>query len=210
MGKQNSATELSTDAYVFLKVRDPVCAWATYRGVLVGAPPEGGFLSGWAAALLKANVKDRLLRELALERGRREQFNNKISRVRGMFCFLDIQDAERACAWGTPSNHFRQEYLAELHLGETGPQRDRFDANWISYQDLTKDVEAVYKYWRAAPFPGREPIWETLIDGRASILNTEIRERAYSIIKSRFESLAHDLLVGSLLPIALSYRLWFS
>jgi hypothetical protein len=33
---------LTTDAYAFLNINDPVCAWATYRRVLVSAPEEPG------------------------------------------------------------------------------------------------------------------------------------------------------------------------
>jgi hypothetical protein len=43
---------LSTDAYAYLNVDNPICAWATYRGVLVTPPAEPGFLSVWTAGLL--------------------------------------------------------------------------------------------------------------------------------------------------------------
>jgi hypothetical protein len=32
---------LSTDAYAYLNVDDPICAWAAYRSVLVSVAPNG-------------------------------------------------------------------------------------------------------------------------------------------------------------------------
>jgi hypothetical protein len=101
-----------------------------------------------------------------------------------MFCFLDLASAERACNWAQGlRSHFRAEYLAELHLGEADPHRDRFDANWIS--EGGPNHEWLDKYWNGEPFRGKEPIWETLIEGRAIVLGTKLRERAYEIIKKR-------------------------
>lgn len=176
---------LSTDAWVFLNARHPLCAWATYRGSLVCPPAEPGLLSVWSAALLARDNTEQLGREFALENVRRQHYEHLVSRLRGMFCFLDLESAERALTWG---GYFRPENLTELNLSEAGPRRDRFDAQWlgkavVNEQGHVADLEWAHQYWRGEPCDTGTPIWETLVDGRAIVLGTAIRERAYSIIK---------------------------
>jgi hypothetical protein len=183
---------LKTDAYAFLNVRNPLCAWNTYRGILVCSPERAGIVSVWAAGMMRDEDRRVLGRELFLENFRQSFYPTKISRLRGLFCFLDIESAERACSWATgPRSHFRPENLAELSLSEAGSRRDRFDANWITSAPVGDDgaisnFEWANKYWNGEPTPDQMPIWETLIDGRAIILGTAIRERAYNITRSRF------------------------
>jgi hypothetical protein len=199
--------ELSTDAFAFLNVNHPLCAWDTYRSVLVCAEDNTGYVSVWSAQTLRHNQPDRIVRELFLERVRKAHFEERISRLRGMFCFLDISSAERACNWATNSrSHFRPEYLAELHLKSATSRRDRLDANWIAYQpaqdeDGHLDGSWAYKYWAGDPCPGHEPIWETLVDGRAIVLGTKLRERAYEIIKKAFPDSLMFLEIGRMAAV---------
>jgi hypothetical protein len=181
-----------TDAYAFLNINHPPCAWATYRGKLVCAPSEPGFLSVWTAGTMRAENPARIGRELILEHARLAQFPDRVSRLRGMYCFLDIESAERACAsWASSANHFRAEYLAELHLGEAGPRRDRLDSSWITHAPVNgrgflTEVAWIPSYWAGEPYPNATPIWETLVEGRMIVLGTSLRERAYAAIKSHF------------------------
>jgi hypothetical protein len=183
---------LSTDAYAFLNITDPLCAWATYRGKLVCAPSEPGFLSVWTAGTMRADNPARIDREFKLEHTRLAQFPDRISRLRGMFCFLDIASAEHACAsWASSADHFRAEYLAELHLGEAGPKRDRLDSNWITHAPENEEgfltgIAWIPSYWAGEPYPNATPIWETLVEGRMIVLGTSLREQAYAAIKRRF------------------------
>jgi hypothetical protein len=180
---------LSTDGYVFLSINDPVCAWAAYRGVLVSPPEQPGFISVWTAKMLKSQEHSHLRREFALERIRAAEFPRRISRLRGMFCFPDIRSAEMACAWSSdPNSHFRAEFLAELNLNEAGSRRDRLDSNWITYAtpQSVDDPNWARSYWRGEPFPRMEPVWEILVDGRITILGTELREHAYKAIRRWF------------------------
>lgn len=183
---------LSTDAYAFLNINHPLCAWATYRGMLVCAPPEPGFLSVWTAGTMRAENPARIDRELILEPARLAQFPDRISRLRGMYRFLDIESADHACAsWASSANHFRAENLAELHLGEAGPKRDRLDSNWITHAPENEDgflteVAWIPSYWAGEPYPNATPIWETLVEGRMIVLGTSLREQAYAAIKRCF------------------------
>jgi len=55
---------LKTDGWAFLNIANPMCAWATYRGVLVSIPTGPGFISVWSASLLKLNDAIRLFANL--------------------------------------------------------------------------------------------------------------------------------------------------
>jgi hypothetical protein len=192
--RNGKRTLLSTDAWAFLNIGNPLCAWATYRGVLVSVMKEPGFVSVMAASALHSIDGSTLGREVELELFRRRHYPDRISRLTGMFCFLDLESAERACAWN--GKHFRPEYLAELSLSDAGSKRDRLDSNWLTHASL--DEKGMFEshdwmadYWSGTPCPGSTAIWETLVDGRMIVLGTELRQRAYELIKEWFpDSLA--------------------
>jgi len=183
---------LATDAYAFLDIDSPVCAWATYRGTLVCAPDNPGFVSVWTAGLIRSGNPGRMSFESTIEAVRATQFPHRISRLRGMFCMPDAESAKRACSRDTEQKtHFQPEYLAELSLSEAGGRRDRLDANWITFAPKNEsgfltDSSWASRYWAGDPFPNKAPIWETLVDGRLIVLGTDIRQRAYAAIKSEF------------------------
>lgn len=184
---------LATDAYAFLDIDNPLCAWATYRGTLVSAPTtHPGFVSVWTAGILRANDPSRVSFELAIEEVRTKHFPHRISRLQGMFCLPDIESAKRACLWDCArKTHFQPSYLAELSLIEAGDRRDRLDANWITHAPINKagfltDITWIPQYWAGDPYPDESPTWETLVDGRLIVLGTDIRERAYAAIKAEF------------------------
>ena len=183
---------LATDAYVFLDVDNPLCAWATYRGALVCAPETPGFISVWTAGLIRASHPGHMSLESAVEAVRAAQFPHRISRLRGMFCFLDANSATRACLWDQEHRtHFQPKNIAELSLTEAGTRRDRMDANWITNAPTDAaghltDSSWIRNYWAGDPYPDKEPIWETLVDGRLIVLGTDIRQRAYAAVKSEF------------------------
>jgi len=108
-----------------------------------------------------------------------------------MYCFLDKESAERAAAlWGGSfQNHFQPEFLAELHL-EATTRKDRVDSNWITYAKcdengflIASELSQFDQYWEGRPYPGKIPIWETIIEGRMIVLGTDLRDRAYEVIK---------------------------
>lgn len=186
----------STGAYAYLDIDNPICAWATYRGILVSASPDGGRddlvggISVMSASLLESGAGARLNNELAIESIRRQRHPGRVSRLRGMYCFLDRESAERAgAAWGDCQNHFRPEFLAEFHL-ETTSRKDRLDSNWITYAErdengflIAGQLGQFDEYWAGRAYPGKEPIWETILEGRMVVLGTDLRERAYDVIR---------------------------
>lgn len=174
---------LTTDAYAYLDVQSPVCAWCVYRGVLVAANmhDQPGFISVWSASLLRNSEPQRLRREFTLEIARQVHFPNLVSRLSGMYCFVDIDSARRAASsW---RGHFELENLVELHLD--GPRSSqKFDANWI--RDDLSDPTWQNRYWQGDPCPDAEPIWEMVFDGRMIVLGTTVREKAYQVVKREF------------------------
>ena len=187
----------SADTYAYLNIDDPVCAWATYRGVLVSPPDTPGFVSVWLAGILKSGNRNRLLVEQKLEFIREKFFPSCVSRLRGMFCFMDPDSATLALSWGADhSNHFSVSNRATLDLSEAGSRRDRFDANWITWahgnpEKVLKDDFWIKNYWSGKPYPGKHPIWETIVEGRLTVVGTALRKKAYGRIKDEFpDSLA--------------------
>lgn len=175
---------METDAWVFLDIANPVCAWAAYRGVLVETPEIQGFISPRMASILRAGGS-RLRLEMKLESERQAHFPSEVSRLSGMYCFTDLRSAELALQWN--GRHFRPECFAELSLIEATRTSGRLDSNWITYAaDPLTAGDWSWRYWSGEPYPCREPVWETLVRGRALVLGTEIREQAYKIIKAAF------------------------
>jgi hypothetical protein len=171
---------LKTDGWAYLNISNPLCAWATYRGALVSIPNDSGFISVWSASLLKIGDPDRIAREFAIEKCRAAFYPHKVSRLRGTYCFVDLQSAERALKWG---NHFKAQNLAELSFAEVA-RGERLDANWISYGNFEDPSNvAGFGYWSGQAFPGAEPVWEALVEGRIYVLGTQLRERAYALVE---------------------------
>ena len=182
-----------TRAYAYLNVRDPLCAWATYRGVLVSPPHKPGFVSVWHAGVLKDGNEQKVWMEQAMETVRRKRFPEFTSRLRGMFCFMDFDSSIRARSWGRP---FVSSHLSELEVSSSRSPPGQHDANWYTWamdnsQKALKDQTWITRYWSGEPYPSEHPIWETIVDGRFTVLGTDLRNWAYDRIKKEFpDSLA--------------------
>lgn len=182
--------------FAFLDLDHPVVAWGAYRGILVSSnaeypQPQCPVSMMFAGILLHQN-NTRLHNELLLEKYRQLHFTKRISRLAGMYFFEDRRTAELASEWG---GHFSSENLAEFELFPTETY-SRHDSNWISYaprceSGRIKGENWIAKYWLGEPYPGRTPVWELLVQGRAAICGTELRNRAYNVISNQFpESLS--------------------
>lgn len=178
--------------YAYINIEHSVVAWNAYRGVLVSAVAERketGFPISMMFAELALNLKcneNRLHNELLREKIRQKHFKKCISRLSGVYFFEDIKAARTTSTWG--GDHFTQEYFSELFI-HPGSQVSRHDANWITYAPcddngrlLDRCVDGIRNYWNGAAYPDREPVWELIVNGRATICNTELRKRAYDII----------------------------
>lgn len=169
-----------TDAWCYLNLDNPVCAWAAYRGTFVEAPADPGFVSVWMATMLFANQPERLAREFGLEAVRAARYPKTVSRLRGMYVFIDQRSAELAASWGGP---FSPANLTDLSLAEARLAGIRHDANWISFPTADDWMD---QYWAGTAHPNFEPVWETLAQGRLTLLGTELRNRAFARIEEEF------------------------
>ena len=177
--------------YGCIDIDHPMVAWNAYRGVLVSAQAGNEYpkcpISVMLAGMLKNRNSPRLCNELAVERVRQLRYPSQVSRLVGMYFFEDQSGFEAAKEWG---GHFSSDYQAELGLLPEATV-SRHDANWITYAPFDsagflKSAHWADPYWSGEPFPNRAPIWELIVDGRAAVYGTELRERAYAIIKAEF------------------------
>lgn len=178
-------------AFAFLDIDHPVVAWGAYRGILVSAnaeyqPPQCPVSMMFAGIVLHQN-NTRLWNELLIEKYRQVHFPRCNSRLTGMYFFEDLHTAECAYQWG---GHFSPEFLAEIELYPTSAIF-RHDANWITYAPLDsngriKSEEWIPKYWSGEECPGKTPVWELIVQGRAVICGTDLRKRAYENIVKKF------------------------
>jgi hypothetical protein len=111
---------------------------------------------------------------------RQREYPAAISRLGGFYVFPDEESALRAGqTWGVG---FRREHLSELTL-RPGARTSRYDSEWITQRlESNGDLSWVGNYF-AGNALGPDPIWETLVDGRALVLGTDLRKVAYETVK---------------------------
>jgi len=181
-------------AYAYLDIEHPVVAWGVYRGVLVSAqastaPPNCPVSLMFAGIVhYKSNV--RLQNEIIIDAVRASQFPSRTSRLAGMYFFTDSAQAAKAESWG---GHFRPENLGEVEVHPVG-EVTRVDSDWITYAETdrlgnldTSDLSWIERYWAGEPH-GSTPVWETIVQGRAVVFGTKLRERAYNVLARDFPS----------------------
>jgi len=180
--------EECTEVYAYLNIEDPLIAWLVYRGEIVSASQlHSGAVSVWASGYLRTGAfggpTARYEAELVLERLRSAEYPTAVSRLQGFFVFPDRQSATQA--EGRWDSSFHPEFFAELGI-RPGSRTSTHDANWITHCLGTDDsTEWMRAYLSGQPY-GSEPTWETLVDGRAWIYGTELREAAYEIVKAEW------------------------
>lgn len=188
MGDLNSSSAESagvqTNAYAYLTVDDPLIAWLTYRGEMVSAPSlSANALSFWHTRYLESvavsgKPSPEYARELALEAVRSEKFPDKPSRLRGFYVFTCRECASLAARWGKP---FEEKNLAELAVLE-GAVVSEHDSEWITRSSTARDASWMERYWAGDPF-SNDPVWECVVEGRALVLGTVLRLRAYEVVR---------------------------
>jgi len=194
-------------AFACINIEHPVVAWATYRGVLVSAQSGHEYpqcpVSVMMAGMLQRRNDTRLINELAIEKVRQLRHAECVSRLTGMDFFEDPSALESVADWG---GHFRSEYHTELGL-LPGAIISRHDANWITFAPrdhvgVLKSADWADAYWAGEPYSGRVPIWELIVNGRAAVYGTDLRERAYVTLKAEFPSCLSilDLITTDLQP----------
>jgi hypothetical protein len=167
-------------AWVYLNVDDPLVAWLVYRGEMVSADTaDSRAVSIWHTGAIYDALTDAIPTaaaeyrdELAIEAVRARRHPDCTSRLRGFYVFPDRDTAVRAGTWG---GGFRPDLLAEIEIAPTG-RVSQYDAQWISYLG-TGAGPWIDRYLAGDP-QSKAPIWEWIVEGRAVIYGTELRERA--------------------------------
>lgn len=179
--------------FVALDVTDPLVAWLVYRAEMVSSPNvHERALSFWLTHYLQrqasAGVPSRsFAEELALERLRADHYAAAVSRLTGFYLFEDERTARVGSArWGDPG---RVDTIVEVEL-RPGARTSRHDAEWIT-QRLGEPGTADWMHSYLRGEPGPVPLWELVVDGRALIFGTRVREVAYDTVSATWpDSLA--------------------
>lgn len=201
------------EGFMYLDIEHPVVAWNVYRGVLISRrlveEARGGTpLSMTAARLFMQQDLKRLTFEAVLEAYRIARCPEKVSRMTGLFVFSEPESALAAAddkAWG---GHISTDFLTDVGVS-AAPNLTRLDGNWISwmlqeYQSDSSDWHlGTAPYWAGEVCPHfKAPIWEILVEGAITIWGTDLKKRAYKVIRER-EPLTVSLLEQSRLAASL-------
>lgn len=168
-----------------LNIENPLVAWLVYRGHLVSsAQVHEQALGFWLMRALSAQASTGhraavFEDELVLDALRATHAPDAVSRLRGLYLFDDAASAERAVSsWG---GSFHREALVEVGIREDS-RYSRHDAEWLTTRLGGDDRSWMVPYLQGEP-SASEPIWELLVDGRAVVFGTELREAAYQVVK---------------------------
>jgi hypothetical protein len=178
--------------YAYLDIRDPLVAWEVAVGRLCSADNlesdgvfslslrQFPFFRRYSRA---GSVTSQIRNETRLEWIRSERHSDVLSRLRGVFLFDSRADAEAAAVrWD--GSHFDPLFLSEV---EMIPDRQaRLDSEWITF-NLLSDREDSWmdSYWRGEVC-GERPLTEVICSGVGTILNMDLRNRAYQEIMRLF------------------------
>jgi hypothetical protein len=175
-------------AWVFLDVTRLLTAWLVYRGELFSADQVGPeALSIWHTGRLRAATEHPRSSgaayyqgEVAVENARASRYPDSTSRLRGFYVFPDRDTARRASAtWD--GGGFSLDTLTEVEIASTS-RVSQYDAQWITRENLsTSDVAWIDRYLTGVA-ESEPPIWEWIVEGRAVIYGTDLREQARGVV----------------------------
>lgn len=191
--------DLAVHAFVLVDITDPIVAWHVYRGEMVSASAMNPHaLSSWHIGALRnreLGFYDKI--EVPLEKLRIQDFPNCVSRLRGFYCFPDLNELETARnAWG---GGFEHREVLELRISENSLVSSH-DANWITNALSAENNDWMRNYW-IGEFT-EHPQLEMLVEGRALILGTHVRNRARETIERIWPETIARLELGRLESLA--------
>ena len=136
--------------YAYLNIEHPMVAWEVAIGrikSICGRNEEKFGISLWQYSLFKKYVQQgdyiKLKNELKLERTRQKLFNNKVSRLEGLYFFESERMAHIALdRWGIPN---KKKYISEIDF--TPNAITKVDSEWITSYLLEDDETWMKHYW---------------------------------------------------------------
>lgn len=186
-------------AWVHLRVTDPLVAWLTYRGVLESvsrSAPE--FLSLWSLNAAHSTLLDDkwfFIREARLEAARAAKNRDAVSRLRGLFAFPNKEAADLAVrAW----SGFEGYFLQKIEIRE-GSVVSWYDSQWIDAMGTSSaPTDGAAESYSVGNEFGSQPLWELLIDGKADLVEIELREKAYNVVRAQWPDALSPLEIARL------------
>jgi len=179
--------------YAILNIENPIVAWEVAIGRIKSVPESeyninNSWLSNWSYSLLrkyatKGNIYS-FINELKLEQIRLDNYQNSVSRLRGIYFFENIEDAYAAIdRWGFKSN--LKKYISEVLI--TVNKLTKVDSEWITFYlgNKNNNDQWIHNYWQGK-IHGEKPLYELIIEGVGYVLNQEIRKEAYSKIYYKY------------------------
>lgn len=152
-------------------------AWLAYRGEMISADRvHPAAISVFHAARLRAsNVGSAMLQvERAIEAARVDRHPEAVSRLRGFYAFPDDELAKRAESWSAQT--FNPAFRVEIGV-QPDATISTHDADWITHDARGGPGPWIDAYLGGEP-RSDDPHWEQIIDGRAYVWGTTVREWA--------------------------------
>lgn len=170
--------------YAFLDIDNPMVAWEVAIGRIKSACYDrvGEFgLSIWNYNLLHTYLKngtdERIQMEFELEKVRITGFNEKASRLKGIYFFESYKDAKESLV--QIASGYDESYISEVSFD--AKKLSKHDFNWITNSKNMESKEWMDKYWSGEDYSDK-PIYEVIAEGIGIILNSDLRNRAYKTI----------------------------
>ncbi len=189
--------------YAYVNILDPLVAWEAAIGRYCSADnlerDEVYSLSLRQFALFRryaglGGSTPQIRNELRLENLRAQRYPHLPSRLRGVFVFDNLQDAE-AAAKRWDGGHFDTSFLTEIEMVPT--RSVKLDSEWITFNLATGNDQAwMDSYWQGKTY-GPKPLTEVICSGVGAILNRDLRKRAYRRIMESYPKAVPILSIAS-------------
>ena len=170
--------------YAYLNLDNPIVAWEVAIGRIESICYKSEFgVSIWFYNLVRRYLSDnhdeKFQNELALEKVRTDNFNDKVSRLTGIYLFNTREMAEIAIErWGLNKSYKKTIAEIEFH----GLNFTEVDSEWITdYLGSAPEPNAswMHNYWSGVT-RGENPLTEVLASGIGYINDKKIRSMAIS------------------------------
>jgi len=117
--------------------------------------------------------------EIELEQVRRSYFPTQVSRLKGLYVFKSLEDAEKALEW--KDGNFEDDFLTPIKYPSS---KTIVDSNWITYFSKGKHPDDWrIRYWRGESYPGQNPLWEVIIDSYIVINDPELKYKSLKTLE---------------------------
>jgi hypothetical protein len=129
--------------------------------------------------VVQRGLESTLRREGILEGLRRTDYPSQLSLLKCVYAWPSLEMAARGC-YGR--GKFQEKNLVAIAPIDKAYNRQEHDSNFITDFDSLPALATAKRYWSGERT--NTPLIECLLTGRFYILGTEVRKRAYDIIKN--------------------------